>query len=263
VKTVLQDQYGNWLMHGQIQHGVQLADPAFHDEPTLYYKRQSGVGLVLEHYPAFLDESGQRRALRVGVIGLGAGTLAAYGQPGDYFRFYEIDPQVIGLSLGQKPWFSFLHDSHAIIDIVVGDARLSLEREAAAGQLQKFDVLVLDAFSSDSIPVHLLTKEAMAVYIRHLRGPDSVIAFHLSNRALDLRPVASSLSREYRMTCVEVAQPGFSDWVLASSNPDMLNSPELKERSTPVTIRHAVPLWTDEYSNLWDVVRPIRYTPQP
>ena len=87
VKAVLTDQHGNWLLHGQTRHGVQLADPAFHDAPTLYYRRQSGVGLVLEHYPGFIDESGKRRTLRVGVIGLGAGTLAAYGHPGDYFRF--------------------------------------------------------------------------------------------------------------------------------------------------------------------------------
>jgi hypothetical protein len=257
VKTGFQDQFGNWLMHGRTRHGVQLRDPAVHDEPTLYYKRLSGVGLILDHYPLSIDEGGKRRPLRVGVIGLGAGTMAAYGHPGDYFRFYEIDPQVLRLSLGQKPWFSFLRDSPATIDVVLGDARLSLEKEAATGQLQKFDVVVLDAFSSDSIPVHLLTKEAMALYIRHLSGSDSVIAFHLSNRALDLRPVAYGLSREYRMTSVEVEQPGFSVWVLASANPNMMNLPELKERSKPVTIRHAVPLWTDEYSNLFSVLRPI------
>ena len=258
VKTGLQDRFGNWLLHGQIRHGVQLKDAVMHDEPTLYYKRQSGVGLILEHYPGFAEEGGKRRALRVGVVGLGAGTLAAYGHPGDYFRFYEIDPQVIELSLGQQPWFSFLQDSPATIDIVLGDARLSLEKEAAAGQLQKFDVLVLDAFSSDSIPVHLLTKEAMGLYTRHLSGVNAVVAFHLTNRALDLRPVAYGLSREYQMTSIEVEQSGFSDWVLASANPKMMNSPALKERSKPVTIREAVPLWTDEYSNLFDVVRPIR-----
>jgi hypothetical protein len=258
VKTGVQDQFGNWLMHGRTRHGVQLRDPAVHDEPTLYYKRLSGVGLILDHYPVSIEGGGQRRALRIGVIGLGAGTMAAYGHRGDYFRFYEIDPQVVALSLGQKPWFSFVQDSPATIDIVMGDARLSLEREAATGQLQKFDVLVLDAFSSDSIPMHLLTKDAMALYLRHLSSPDSVIAFHLSNRSLDLRPVADGLSRAYGMTSVEVEQPGFSIWVLASANPSMMNLPELKKRSKPVTIRQAVPLWTDEYSNLFDVLRPIR-----
>jgi hypothetical protein len=258
VKTGIQDQAGNWLTHGRIRHGVQLRDPALHDEPTLYFKRLSGVGLILDHYPAALDESGKRLGLRVGVIGLGAGTLAAYGHAGDYFRFYEIDPQVVDLSLGQKPWFSFLQDSRATIDIVLGDARLSLESEAATGQLQKFDVLVLDAFSSDSIPVHLLTKEVMALYIRHLRGPDSVVAFHLSNRALDLRPVAYGLSSAYGMTSIEVDQPGFSKWVLASANPAMVGLPELKERGKPVTISHVVPLWTDEYSNLFNVLQPFR-----
>jgi hypothetical protein len=258
VKTGIEDQVGNWLMHGRTRHGVQLRDPAVHDEPTLYYKRLSGVGLILDHYPSPIDAGGKRRALRVGVVGLGAGTLAAYGHTGDYFRFYEIDPQVVALSLGQKPWFSFVQDSLATIDIVLGDARLSLEREAATGQLQKFDVVVLDAFSSDSIPVHLLTREAMALYIRHLSGPDSFIAFHLSNRSLDLRPVAYDLSREFRMNSVEVVQPGFSIWVLASANPDMMNFPELQKRSRPVTLRHVVPLWTDEYSNLFRVLAPAR-----
>jgi hypothetical protein len=105
--------------------------------------------------------------------------------------------------------------------------------------------------------VHLLTKEAMALYIQHLNGPDSILAFHLSNRALDLRPVAYGLSSEYRMTSVEVHQPGFSVWVLASANPEMMNLPELKERSKPVTVSHAVPLWTDEYSNVFTVIRPV------
>jgi hypothetical protein len=254
VKTGLQDPLGNWLMHGRIRHGVQMRDPAVHDEPTLYYKRLSGVGLILDHFPRSIDEGGRPRALRVGVIGLGIGTLAAYGHTGDYFRFYEIDPQVVSLSMGQKPSFSFLRDSHSTIQIVLGDARLSLEKEASTGQLQKFDVLVLDAFSSDSIPVHLLTKEAMALYIQHLSGPDAVIAFHLSNRSLDLRPVAEGLNREYHLTSVEVEQPGFSDWVLASANPQMLNLPDLKARSRPVTILHTVPLWTDEYSNLFEVL---------
>jgi hypothetical protein len=258
VKTGMQDHFGNWLMHGRTRHGVQLSDPAVHDEPTLYYKRLSGVGLILDRYPTTIEGGGKRRALRIGVVGLGAGTVAAYGHLGDYFRFYEIDPQVVALSLGQKPWFSFVQDSAATIDIVMGDARLSLEREAATGHLQKFDVLVLDAFSSDSIPMHLLTKEAMALYLRHLNGPNSVIAFHLSNRSLDLRPVADGLSREYRMTSVEVEQPGFSVWVLASANPYMMNFPELQKRSKPVTVSHAVPLWTDEYSNLFNVLKPIR-----
>jgi len=257
IKTVSQDQFGIWLRHGRTQHGVQLKDPAVHDEPTLYYKRLSGVGLVLDHYPRSLDESGRPLGLRVGVIGLGIGTLAAYGHPGDHFRFYEIDPEVFQLSLGPNPWFTFLRDSPARIDVVLGDARLSLEEEAAQGQLQKFDVLVLDAFSSDSIPVHLLTKEAMALYVKHLSGPDSVIAFHLSNRALDLRPVADGLSREYHMTPIEVEQPGFSDWVIASANPVMTNLPDLRLRSKPVTLRRAVPLWTDEYSNLLGVLRPM------
>jgi spermidine synthase len=131
------------------------------------------VGRALSALPA--------RSLRVGLVGLGAGTLAAYGQAGDYLRFYEINPDV--LQLANSP-FTYLANCRGQVDVVLGDARVSLEREAAAGDFQRFDVLVLDAFSSDSVPVHLLTKEAAQLYLRHLRGPGSVIAFHITNRIL-------------------------------------------------------------------------------
>src|ERR1700730_12176018 len=154
---------------------------------------------------------------------MGAATLASYGHSGDYFRFYEIDPQVVDLSVPRKPMFTFLQVSPATIDIALGDARLSLEDEAAQGHLQNFDVLVLDAFSSDSIPVHLLTTEAMALYLRHLSGPDAVLAFHLTNRALDLSPVVEVYSRKYNLAAVEVEQSGYSDWILLCANPKMLS----------------------------------------
>jgi uncharacterized membrane protein YdcZ (DUF606 family) len=253
VKTIKEDATGTWLLHGTTVHGVQAKDAALHDEPTLYYQHLSGVGLVLDNYPRIDQATGHPRALRVGVVGLGVGTLAAYGQSGDYFRLYEIDPQVVDFSRGRSPHFTFLKDSHAVVDVILGDARLSLAEEAVQGQLQKFDVLVLDAFSSDSVPVHLLTKEAMALYLRHLSGPNGIIAFHASNRTLDLRPVVAGLSREYNLAAAQVQQP-LSRWLLVSANPQMFSLPGLREYARPLQVSKTIPLWTDEYSNLFQVL---------
>jgi uncharacterized membrane protein YdcZ (DUF606 family) len=254
VKTIKEDSIAFWLLHGNTLHGAQLKDSSLRDEPTQYYKRLSGVGLLLDQYPRPIDSAGRPRALRVGVIGLGVGTLASYGHAGDYFRFYEIDSQVVGFSVSRSPVFTFLKDSPATIDIVMGDARLSLTEEADQGHFQKFDVLVLDAFSSDSVPVHLLTKEAMALYLRHLSGPDAVMAFHLSNRSLDLRPVVAGLGREYNLATTEVVQPSFSEWLLVSANPQMLLLPAIHEHSRPMNVNKTIPLWTDEYSNLFQLL---------
>jgi spermidine synthase len=165
------------LYHGIVQHGAQFLDPAKRDDPTMYYGPQSGVGLALR----FCCDGPKR----VAVIGLGAGTLAAYGNPGDAFQFYEINPQVIGLAKSQ---FTFLGDSKAAIAMTAGDARLSLERETSA----PYDVLVADAFSGDAIPVHLLTKEAFALYFQHLK-PSGILAIHISNNYLNLAPVVAQL----------------------------------------------------------------------
>ena len=253
VKTINEDAVATWLVHGNTLHGVQFKADAVRHEPTQYYNRLSGIGLLLDHYPRGLNSAGQPRSLRVGVVGLGAGTLAAYGHPGDYFRFYEIDPQVATFSLSSSPVFTFIKDSQARVDVVMGDARLSLAEEAGHGQLQNFDVLVLDAFSSDSVPVHLLTKEAMALYLRHASGPDAVLAFHLTNRSLDLRPVVAGLSREYNLAATQVVQPSASEWILVSANPEMLNLTALQGSSHPLDVR-TIPLWTDEYSNLLEVL---------
>jgi len=251
VKRVEEDGSAFWLLHGKIVHGVQLKDPERRDQPTLYYKRSSGVGLLLMNYPRPAQTGAQ--GLRVGLVGLGAGALAAYGRAEDYFRFYEIDPQVVALSRAQKPAFTFVKDSPAKIDVIVGDARLSLADEESRGQDQKFDVLVLDAFSGDAIPVHLLTREAMGLYLRHLSGANGVIAFHLTNRSLDLTPVIVGLSHAYNLTVTEV-DDSFSKWMLVSANPRMLSLPGLEEHTRPVQTDHTIPLWTDEYSNLFEVL---------
>jgi len=239
------------LINGRISHGAQWMAPDRRDEPTKYYDRGSGIGRLIEGYPRAAARSDTN--LRVGVIGLGVGTLAAYGRPEDYLRFYEIDPEVIRLSQGEAPRFTFIRDSAAKIDIVAGDARLSLEREVARGQLQRFDILVIDAFSSDAIPVHLVTREALELYLRHLRGPNAVLAFHISNRCIDLKPVLLGLSREQGLWSV-VAKTNTNEWILMAKSPQMLNLRSLASIATPLKARQTL-LWTDTFSNLVQVLR--------
>jgi hypothetical protein len=239
------------LMSGSIQHGAELKDPLKRQIPTLYYRPSSGIGLLLQNYPR--GSSGGKH-IHVGLVGLGAGTLAAYGKPGDYFRFYEIDPAVIRLASGAQTYFHFVQDSHANVQIVEGDARLSLEQEANRGELQRFDVLAVDAFSGDAIPVHLVTREALEVYLRHLRGPDSVLAFHISNRYLDLAPVVAGLAGLHQLHYSGVWD-GKSTWILLAQNPAMLQLPGLKEKSTSVHLARRPLLWTDDYSNLIQLLR--------
>jgi SAM-dependent methyltransferase len=163
-------------------HGKQYQSPSLKTEPTSYYTRSSGIGRAIEALHP------RRDPIRVGVIGLGAGTLASYGSKGDVYRFYDINPGVIAIA--QRD-FSYLKDSDATIELSLGDARLSLEREAP----QQFDVLAIDAFSSDAIPVHLITREAVQVYLRHMK-PDGIIAYHVTNRYLNLEPVVESIAHE-------------------------------------------------------------------
>jgi spermidine synthase len=195
-------------------------------------------------------------------LGLGAGTLATYAQPGDVYRFYEINPTVVEIAEGQGGYFSFLKDSQAQVSVVTDDARLALERELAKGQPQNFDVLVLDTFSSDSIPVHLVTKESFGIYLQHLK-PDGVLAAHVSNRYLDLRPVLWGLAREYGliMQVVERSPVPGSDgfpsiWVLLAREPASQLIPALQSHITPYDGSSAsIPLWTDDYSNLFQILK--------
>jgi len=175
--TVYTNAEEHWrsMYHGQILHGRQHISPDKRALPTTYYSAEGGVGKTL------LAKAKPGTPLKVGVIGIGVGTLATYGRPGDTYRLYDIDPMVIDVA---ERYFSFLSDSRANTEIVLGDARLQLEREAP----QQFDVLVVDAFSGDSVPVHLLTRQAFQLYFRHLK-PDGVLAVHITNRYLDLRPV--------------------------------------------------------------------------
>jgi spermidine synthase len=244
----------NSMIHGITVHGVQfLNDRA---RPTTYYVEDSGAGLLLLNHP----KRGQ--GLRVGVLGLGVGTLATYAQAGDVYRYYEINPVVVRLAEGEGGYFTFLSDSKARTAVVTGDARISLEQELAAGEKQNFDVLVLDTFSSDSIPVHLVTKEAFALYLSQL-APDGVIAAHISNRHLDLRPVFWQLAQEFGLAIVQVNRPASSDdngfpseWILLARDPALLEIPAIKSHAISFEgYSTSIKLWTDDYSNLFQILK--------
>jgi hypothetical protein len=246
------------LLHGRITHGIQLQGPEYKRTVTSYYTRGSGVGLAILNYPRTLAPNG---ALRIGAVGLGVGTIAAYARPGDLVRFYEINPQVIKFAIGDHSVFSYLENSAGRVEIVRGDARISLEREAQENNLQQFDILVLDAFSGDAIPVHLLTREAFQLYLKHLRGPESVLAIHTSNRALTLAPVVAGLAQDQNLNATFIQQSGQSEvvnanqWILLSRGTQTLNSPSITQVGLPLLENTHAPLWTDDYSNLLSVLR--------
>ena len=261
-----EDRHHFTLQHGRISHGCQYVAEDRRRQPTTYYGEESGVGLAILHLP-------RHSGLRVGVVGLGTGTIAAYGQKGDYFRFYEINPAVLRLATSR---FTYLAESGAKCEVALGDARLSLEREPP----ESFDVLALDAFTSDAIPIHLLTREAFAVYLRHLK-PDGVLAVHISNRYLDLEPVVNAAADYFGLGDVVIDSESDDDrgidsatWVLVSKNQAFLSSKEVQraiekdtededtdeepaeepqEKEEPPPRRLVV--WTDDYSDLFRILK--------
>jgi spermidine synthase len=237
-----------FLRDRMTSHGMQYTNPELARLSTGYYGPNSGVYLLLSEHPP--------RPIRVGLVGLGIGTLAALSRPGDYFRFYEINPDVIHVSQGSGAYFTYLRDSPGKVEVVQGDARLSLEQEASRGEFQKFDVLVLDAFSGDAIPVHLLTREAFQLYRQHLRSPSSVIAVHITNRNLDLSLVLAGIAREMHFSAIRVYRPWLdsysskTDWVLLSEDPASLRLPALLQAGRSLSVVQENQVWTDDYSNL-------------
>ena len=238
------------MYHGSINHGGQLLDPAQRNLPTSYFAPTSGYGRAFASLPA-----GPRR---VGVIGLGAGAIAAYSRAGDQFRFYEIDPQVAAVAVSE---FSFLRDSPAQTEIVLGDGRLSLEREAD----QNYDLLAVDAFSGDSIPMHLVTREAMATYVRHLK-PDGVIVFQATNRFVDIAPVVERLAAEFGMTAVLISDApegteGADYWVsgtdqiIVTKNARLLAAAPISSVAQPLEPRPGFRVWTDDFYNLLHILK--------
>ena len=235
------------LIHGTIMHGNQYLSPVFRRQPSTYYTATSGIGRVLESL------NPRTEPLRVGIIGLGTGTIAAYGSKGDVYRFYDINPAVPGIA---HRYFTYLDESDAHVEIALGDARLNLEREPPEG----FDVLAIDAFSSDAIPVHLITSEAVGVYLKHMK-PDGIIAFHVTNRFLDLVPVVKAIADAHGLRAAWIRDEGegplasTSDWVLLARNDKVLDLPRIAEATTPIAEHPGWRLWTDDFNNLVQVLK--------
>ena len=235
------------LYHGVVVHGRQILENYWRRMPITYYARKSGLGLALDHCCG-------NRPRRIGVIGLGTGAAAVYGNPGDTIRFYEIDGAVEEIA---RSYFTYLGDSPSVIQVVRGDARVSLAAEPA----QRYDVLVVDAFSGDAIPAHLMTVQAMDLYRRHL-APGGIIAFHVSNRFLKLAPVVEQLARNAGMQAVRVVvredlsrQVFDSEWVLATANAEFLDNREVVLARLPIDVPAGLRLWTDDYSSLFPIMK--------
>lgn len=234
------------LINGTINHGAQYVATQRSRIPTTYYGERSGVGVSIL--------SRRHPGMKVGIIGLGAGTLVTYGEPGDTYKVYEINTLVEDLA---RSWFTYLRDGRAKTEVVIGDARLSLESEAPNG----FDVLAVDAFSSDAIPVHLLTSEAFRLYFSHIRH-DGIIAVHVSNKYLNLLPVVDRIAKAQGKALLFAAgrEPGTneqydSDWVLVANSSRVFETPAFRTLASPYAPQPDAPRWTDDYSNLYKILR--------
>lgn len=236
------------LIYGTINHGTQLLDAADRDEPTSYYGPYSGMGRAMTYLQ-------KRGPVRVGIVGLGAGVTASFCRAGDMFRFYEINPLTLSIA---NTWFTFLRDCKADHQVLLGDARLTLESQPS----QQFDLMAVDAFTSDAIPVHLLTHEAFALYFRHLK-PSGILAVHVSNRYLDLVPVVARNAHDLGKTAMDVDDEdedldylASSDWVLVSGDGAIFRDAAFQSSSVaPAEMRANLRPWTDDYSNLFQILR--------
>lgn len=236
------------MLHGRINHGEQFLDAAHRRQPTAYYCEKSGIGRAIRSLP-------QAQPLKLGVVGLGAGTLSVYGRAGDEMRIYEINEQVLDLARSE---FSYLVETPARIVPVLGDGRLMLEREAP----QRFDLLAMDAFSGDSIPTHLLTLEAMQTYLGHLK-PEGLLAVHISNRYLDLRPVMAVAAQHYgRVALLYELDPDEGDaycsqsvWVLFMMPARAASLPAALRGGEALVSRPGFRPWTDSFSNLLGILK--------
>jgi hypothetical protein len=244
------------LEHGEIMHGFEFRAPSRRLIPTAYFTPDSGLGLVFASRSPSNPTSLESRGLRIGIVGLGVGTIAAYGHGGDYIRFYEINPAVVRLASDTR-YFHYVEQCPARVEFVQGDARLSLEQEYLNGAHEDFDILAIDAFSGDAPPVHLLTEEAFKLYFRRLKYPEGVLAVNVTNRILDLKQVAVAAASQLGLVSLWVHTDGdrevsaASDWVLVSGDSTVISSlaRNAKHASTLQPSEHQ--LWTDDYSNLF------------
>ena len=242
------------LYHGQITHGIQYTNPARRREPTSYYESGSGVGMAMKLLGDVLSDNQPRH---IGLVGLGTGSLAAYSRHGDTFSFYEINPQVPHIARSQFTYLADAEADGAEVQVLLGDARVTME----AQDPQAFDLLVLDAFSGDAIPVHLLTREAVELYWKHLK-PDGIIAVHVSNQHLALEPVVLRLAREFQLHSAVIDYDGGQDeadyassWVLLARSSILEQSGEIHDAATVTRLDPKAPLWTDEYTSLVKLLR--------
>jgi hypothetical protein len=236
------------LIHGTINHGSQLLDAKVRDTATSYYGPKSGMGRAIRYFES-------KGPIRVGSIGLGAGVTLSYCRPGDFFRIYEINPLDFQVATS---WFTFFNDCRGDHEVLMGDARLTMERQPP----QNYDVIAVDAFTSDAIPVHLLTRECFAVYFRQLQ-PDGILAVHVSNRFLNLVPVVARNAHDFGKTAVMVDDDGededymsSSDWVLVSGDPAVFSQSFFKAHGIETAqLRPGLRPWTDDYSNLFQILK--------
>jgi spermidine synthase len=237
-----QDEPTHELLNGRIEHGFQYLKPELRSVPTSYYAFMSGVGRALS-----LPSDGPRR---VGLVGLGTGTLATYARSGDHYQFYEINSKVEEIA---RTYFTFLSDCKGEVEIVHGDARLNLSRQPP----QNFNVLVLDAFSGDAIPIHLLTREAFAIYLPHM-ALGGIIAVHISNKHFDLEPVVLAIADVYDLSTATIhsghTSTGASSatWVLVSASPQALQPKRIHNARAKEQTQGRV-LWTDDHASLFEL----------
>ncbi len=259
VKDVIADEVNERrLVDGTTSHGTQSLVANLRFTPLSYYRKESGIGLAFAQLRMNKRQNAQEAALNVGFIGLGAGTLAAYGKAGDHFTFYELNPAVISAA---RQYFTYLNDSSATIDISLGDARVSLTQTLDNNKRGDFDLLVVDAFSGDSIPQHLLTQEAISLYIEHL-GSQGVIALHVSNSHLNLLPLMRGLAQHHNLairyfhTRAKQAHEHDTQWVWLSKDQALLNATTVKayQSDWPDNEANKV-LWTDAYSSLLSALK--------
>lgn len=247
------DTWMRQLIHGVIAHGLQLMDKNFMNVPLAYYGAQSGIGLAINfHSERYNPENNYR--LNVGMIGMGIGTISAFGKENDTFKYYEINDEVEILA---KKYFSYVSNSKSKTDVVIGDGRISLERELNKTGSNMFDVLGVDAFSGDAVPIHLLTKEAMDLYLKHLKK-DGILAFHISNKYLNLVPVMKGLTMHSGIPFYGFVQKGDSDnllkdaeWILFTTNKNFISNPEVSKFIVPINMNLIkAEQWTDDYSSI-------------
>lgn len=241
------------LYHGMVEHGAQFVDPPKSADPITYYARNSGVGLALDFF--------KQPSRHIGVVGLGSGTIAAYAKRGDAIRFYEINPLIVEIANQQFSYLKNARTNGSDVAIQMGDARLSL----MADDSEHFDVLVIDAFSGDAIPVHLLTREALALYLRRL-NPDGILAIHTSNTYLDLNPVVKLLADDAKCESRLISNNDdqrklidAADWVLLTQNQDFLLKLDETTLQDSIDMPPKLRVWTDDYNNLFQILRPMKF----